>query len=169
MSYESQNLLSVYPQLANTRRLPARQPRFARQRRSRSCISSCISCPRRSASCNVIVAAVDRLQGATPVPPPPARRPVRRNSPRRAPEDWSHSDGRRVDGRCAGRLRAARHLYQVPPVRWPSPFDLPVGTATSIAVPPTLPGSFTVRVVAVNAAGESPASNTVTFTVPPVQ
>jgi hypothetical protein len=49
------------------------------------------------------------------------------------------------------------------------PFDLPVGSATAIVVPPNLPGGFTVRVYAVNAAGESPASNELAFTVPPGQ
>ena len=169
VSYQSQNLLSVYPQLANSIVFlldnpvslgPAQQILHLLVNQLPSTIGLV----------NVIVSAVDRLQGATPVPPPPVAVPG-------APQLATASAGGLVTSRmgarddrwCAGRLRAARHLYAVPAVRCRSPSTCPLARRRALPCRRRCPVRSRCASCAVNAAGESPASNTVTFTVPPLQ
>jgi pimeloyl-ACP methyl ester carboxylesterase len=164
VSYESQNLLSVYPQLANSIVFlldnavslgPAQQILHILVNQLPSTIGLM----------QVIVSAVDRLPQQAP---PPASAPA---APQLAMTpgggtvtvSWTASA---AGGAPTGYI--LRGTYRSP-FGSAVPFDLPVGTATAIVVPPNLPGAFTVRVYAVNAAGESPASNELAFTVPPGQ
>jgi len=164
VSYESQNLLSVYPQLANTAVFlldnavslgPAQQILHILVNQLPSTIGLI----------QVIVSAVDQLPQQAPPPASAPGAPQLTMTPGGGPVtiSWtpSASGGAPTSYVLRGTYRS--------PFGAAVPFDLPIGAATTVIVPPNLPGAFTVRVYAVNAAGEGPASNELAFTVPPGQ
>ena len=165
VSYESQNLLLVYPQLAGT--VVFLLDNTVSLGSARHILHLLVSqLPSTIGLVQLVVSAVDRLQQTTP--PPPTSAPG-------APQLISIPVGGMVTLRwtpaATGGVPTAyvlRGTYRNPQ-GVVTPFDLPVGVATTIVVPPNLPGAFTVRVHAQNAAGESPASNEIAFTMPPVQ
>jgi hypothetical protein len=166
VSYESQNLLSVYPQLANT--VVFLLDNAVSLGATRQILHLLVNqLPSTIGLVNVIVSAVDRLQGSAPPPPtgvPPAPQLATATLGGMITLGWAPAaTGPAPTG------YVLRGTYRAPAGVAAVPFELPVGTATSIAVPPSLQGTFTVQVFAVNAAGESPASNQVAFTVPPAQ
>ena len=166
VTYQSQNLLSIYPQLANTIvfLLDNPVPLGPTQQILHILVNQL---PSTIGIVNLVVSAVDRLQGSAP--PPPTSVPG-------APQLATATLGGMI---TLGWAPAAtgpaptsyvlRGTYRASAGGAALPFDLPVGTATSIGVPSSLQGAFTVQVFAVNAVGESPASNQVAFTVPPGQ
>jgi pimeloyl-ACP methyl ester carboxylesterase len=164
--FQSQNLLSVYPQLANAVVFLLDNPVSLGP--TQQILHILVNqLPSTIGLINLVVTAVDRLQGSAP--PPSAGLP---GPPQLA---TATAGGLITLGWAAAATGGTptgyvlRGTYQSAGGAVPLPFELPVGPATSIAVPPTLLGSFTVRVFAVNAAGEGPASNQVAFTNPPGQ
>jgi len=164
VSYESQNLLSVYPQLANTVVFLLDNPVSLGP--AQPVLHLVVSeLPSTIRLIQTIVSAVDRLPQQAPPPASAPGAPQLAMTPGNGTVmiSWTPNT---VGGAPTGYI--LRGTYRSP-FGSAVPFDLPVGTATAILVPPNLPGGFTVRVYAVNGAGESPASNELAFTVPPGQ
>ncbi len=157
VDYNSQNLLSVYPQLAGTSVFLLDNPISLGP--FRTILHILVhQHPQTIGLVNLIVAAADRLQPTTPAPG--------------APQLTAIADGsgvvtlRWTPAATGGAplLYVLRGTYR-DPVGRAIAFDFPVGNTMSIIVPPNLFGTFTVRVYGRNAAGEGPSSNEVTFAI----
>lgn len=155
--YPSQSLLSVYPQLANTSVFLVDHPVSlgAAQQILHILVNQL---PSTAGLIHTIVGVVDRLATAGTAPGAP-QLAVAVDGSGATILQWTAapSGGAPLAYVLRGVYRTLQGI--------PTPFEVPVGNATSIAVPAQLAGFFAVHVVAVNAAGESPPSNQVAFSV----
>jgi hypothetical protein len=157
VDYDSQNLLSVYPQLAGTSVFLIDNPiSLGNVREILHILVNQL--PSTIGLVNMIVSVVDRLQAGPSAPAAPQLTSFT-DSTGAVTVQWTPAStgGTPVAYVLRGTYRDQQGAL--------TSFDFPVGSVTSVRVPSNLLGVFAVRVVALNAAGESAPSNEVTFSI----